>query len=105
VAAYLKTKIPATVRDDLEVLLLFFICLFEQLAGSITVIEVPGGQPVRAVEGAAFVAQDGYSYFGVRMRIRVAPDWKSNGLPFWLSSVNSLAANVAIPTVFGGAGM
>jgi hypothetical protein len=102
VATYDKTKIPATVRNEVECLLIFFIALFEQLAGTITVIEIPGGQPVRAVEGTTFIAQDGYTYFGVRIRLRVAADWKSNALAFWLSSSRSLAAGTAIPTAFGG---
>jgi len=102
-ANYNRAAIPATVLNRLESLIVFLITCWARLHGSVTVVEVSGGQPVPAFQsGGVFQATDNFTYFSLRIRLRVDPDWASNSLPFWNSALHTGAEVVAIPTIFGG---
>jgi hypothetical protein len=103
VANYNRSAIPSTVLNRLESLIVFLIVLWAKLHGSITVVEVAGGQPVPAFQsGGAFQATDNFTYLSMRIRLRVDPDWASNSLPLWNSMLHTASEVVAIPTLFGG---
>lgn len=103
-ATYDKTKIPATgvgnVPNRVESLVIFFCSLFWRIAGTRTVIEVEGGQPVVAADYSFFRAQDGKLYMSWRIRVPVAEDHQSNGLAIWGSATDEVIGS--LPTVYGG---
>jgi hypothetical protein len=102
-ASYNRAAIPATVLNRLESLIVFLITCWVKLHGSITVVEVSGGQPVPAFQsGGVFQATDNFHYMSLRLRLRIDPDWDSNSLPLWNSMLHTGDENVAIPTIFGG---
>jgi hypothetical protein len=99
---YNLTKPPVGINQMAEAGVCFYSQLFKKIAGSLTVAEIPGGDQIRAFQGGGFVAEDGNTYVTFRIRLRVDPDYESNGKPLWNSIVHNVPAANAIPQGWGG---
>lgn len=103
-ATYNRAAIPSTgnaaVPNRVESLVVFFCSLFWRIAGTRTVIEVEGGQPIPAADYSFFRAQDNKVYMSWRVRIPVSEEHQSNGLPIWASATDEVTGS--LPTVYGG---
>ena len=99
---YNLQTIPTTVNDRAEAGLMFFAQLYKKTAGSQTVIEVPNGPMIRAFTSSHFVGEDLHTYYSMRLRMRVDPEWETNGLAIWNSVLHAAPADTAIPLGYGG---
>lgn len=99
-AAYDKTKIPSTVPNRVESLLIFFATLLFRLAGASAVVEAVNGVPEFAVVQQVQRGTDGFLYLITRVRTRLDENYQDSGTPIWVSTPDTFTG--AIPTNFGG---
>lgn len=99
-AAYDKTKIPASVPNRVESILIFFAVLLFRLAGASAVVEAINGVPEFSVVQQVTRGTDGFLYLITRIRTRLDEDYQDNGKPIWASTGDSFTGS--IPTNFGG---
>jgi hypothetical protein len=100
-ATYDKTKIPTTVPNRVESLIVFFVLLFRRLMGNLTVVEQPGEIPTPSVLASEVDATDGNKYLILRVRLRVASDYLDVAQAAWVSTPDSIAPS-ALPAGYGG---
>lgn len=100
-AAYDKTKIPTSVPNRVESLIVFFVILFRRLIGNLTVVEQPGEVPTPGVLVSEIDATDGVKYLIVRIRLKVDPLYLDNAQSVWVSTPDSVLP-AALPSGYGG---
>lgn len=100
-AQYDKTKIPTTVPNRVEALIMFFVILFRRLIGNLSVVEQPGEVPTPSVIFTELDATDGVKYAILRVRLRIDPLYLDNSQAIWLSTPDSVTPQ-ALPSGYGG---
>jgi hypothetical protein len=103
-AAYDLTKLPAAPNAILPIVesaLIFFFELFQKVAGTRTVIEVSGGQPIPATDYSFFRGTDGKTYMTGRFRVPVDENFMSNGKVIWQSALQEVTPS-SLPAGYGG---
>jgi hypothetical protein len=99
-ATYDKTKIPSTVPNRVESLLIFFATLLFRLAGASAVVEAVNGVPEFAVVQQVTRGTDGFLYLITRIRTRLNEDYNDAKKPIWESTPDTFTGD--IPTNYGG---
>jgi hypothetical protein len=103
-AAYDITKPPSggsALLATVESILMFFFVLYLKIAGTRTVIEISGGQPIPCADYSFFRATDGKVYTTCRFRLPIDEDFLSNGQPIWRSALQEVTPS-SLPSGFGG---
>lgn len=100
-ATYDKTKIPTTVPNRVESLIMFFVMLFRRLIGNLSVVEQPGEVPTPSVIYSEIDATDGVKYAILRIRLRLDPQYLDNAQAIWASTPDSVTP-AALPSGYGG---
>lgn len=98
--AILPTQSDYALLQKVESLLVFSYVLYRKVSGSMTVVEVSGGQPIVACDESFFRATDDKQYMAGRFRVPIVDSYLDNGKAIWQSVLD---ANLgSIPANFGG---
>jgi hypothetical protein len=103
-AQYDYTKLPSganALLPTVESGLTFNFELYQKIAGTRTVIEVSGGQPIPATDYSFFRATDGKLYMTGRFRVPVDENFMSNGKVIWQSTLQEVTPS-SLPAGYGG---